>query len=291
MFSRLQPVLQRADAELRTRLNQHGSGRGNNGDGATTQSEINELRTAADTLRIQLHRIVNNEISSNNEACGVATNAMLMLRNDLENKRQRRDELLGGLEEAKHEKSRMEDRYDREEEQRETCRQEVMRMQDDTERARKEAMNLRTEMKQMTYFQEAVDGETKQRLRADVQNLELDRERDRIRLRHLNEDRHALRTELDKLKAERDALQAEEDERRKELSEARMTQDMYQAHNEALSLHLQHLGGDPRSHILESFHLLRGFLGQGASLGRIKPGEKNASAATSKNRDNSSRSG
>jgi len=170
----------------------------------------------------------------------------VMLRNELEGKKAQREDLRRMLDEARKELSRIERQCTQAQEQRETCRDDVVRMQEDMERARKEAINIRAEMKQMTYFQENVDTETKHRLSCDVQNLEMEKDMDAIRMRHLNTDRERLRKELETLKAERDALEVVRLERRKELSEAKMTKEMYSAHQEVLALHLQTLGGDHR---------------------------------------------
>mmetsp|Transcript_20132 Transcript_20132/g.43728 ORF Transcript_20132/g.43728 Transcript_20132/m.43728 type:complete len:393 (-) Transcript_20132:65-1243(-) len=257
MFSEVRSRLQQADSELRSRFTQRG------GDEPVTQSEVSELKLAVSALRKHLQHIVEDEIAQNNEACGVAANGMILLRNERDGERHQRDELRGKLEDAKSELAQMENRCSQENEQRETCRDDVVRMQGDTEQARKEMINLHAEMKQMTFFQDDVDAETKYRLRADVQNLETERERDEIRLRRLNTDRSGLRSELERLQSERDALQYVANERQKELSEAKMTQDMYRAHQEALTIHLQNLGGDPRnifgSLTAGNIHSFRGF--------------------------------
>jgi len=120
-------------------------------------------------------------------------------------------------------------------------------MKENTEKARKDAINLRADMDQIAYFQENVDTETMYRLRADVQNLKTEQERDEIRLRHLNTEQNDLQSELEKLKALRDAHKLVATEQQRELSETKMTRDMYKAHQEALTGHLHKLGGDPRN--------------------------------------------
>mmetsp|Transcript_14903 Transcript_14903/g.31673 ORF Transcript_14903/g.31673 Transcript_14903/m.31673 type:complete len:268 (+) Transcript_14903:1-804(+) len=98
----------------------------------------------------------------------------------------------------------------------------------------------------MAFFQEDVDTETKHRLRADVQNLETERERDQIRLRQLNARRRELQSELEEWKESRDAHRLAAGEKEREVDEAKTTRDMYEAHREALGEHLKELGGDPR---------------------------------------------
>ena len=244
-------------SELRSRWSIQ---RRNSNEPLVTSSEVSELQTTVNALRKQLHQLVDNEIASNNEACGVATNGMVLLRNELEKKRTELRDLQYLVEDGKDELGWIEHKCIQEKEQRKTCQEDVVKMQADTDKARKEIINLQAEMKQMTYFQEVVDTETKYRLQADVQNLETDRERDHIRLRHLKRERDGLQSELEELKKERDAIQFVANEREKELSEAKMTREMYQTHHETLTTHLQKLG-DPRNMFGSLFnqHSFRGF--------------------------------
>jgi hypothetical protein len=167
---------------------------------------------------------------------------MQWLRRDLNCKRSERDGLRVLLDEIKDELDRVENEYTREKELRESCRHDVVRMKHDTEKAREEIISLKSEMKQKTYFQETVDSETKHRLRADIQNLETERERSAIKLRQLGKERDQLKSELEQLYAERDEVQLVVCKRRQELSEVNMTKEMYRAHQEAL---LGILPGDP----------------------------------------------
>lgn len=237
--SRLQPVLQRADAELRSRFQGNAE--------SVTASEVCELKATAGALRKRYRQILGDENASCSEACDLVADAMQLLRNELGLKRSERDGLRGVLDEVKDELDRVENEYTREGELRESCRDDVVRMKHDTEKARGDIMRLRADMKQKTFFQETVDTETKHRLRADLQNLETDRERIAIKLRHLRKERDQLKSKLNHLEAERDALQLAGDERKQKLSEAKMTKDMYKSHQEALSLHWEILGGDPTS--------------------------------------------
>lgn len=209
-----------------------------------SESEVLELKSTVTQLHKQLHQIIDDEIPANNEACGVATNGMVMLRNELDEKRIQRDGLRGGLEEAKGGLARIQNQCTKEKEKRETCREDVARMQKDTNEARKEAINLRAEMEQRQYFQKVVDNETMHRVRADLQNLETEKERDEIRLRNLTKERDGLQTELDRLKALRDAHQIVATEEQRKVSEAEMTHEMYKAHHEALTEHLEKLGSN-----------------------------------------------
>lgn len=175
----------------------------------------------------------------------MAANGMVFLRNEMVEKRTRRDELSDRLDEATDELARIEKQCNQEKELRETCRGDIARMQEDTEKAQKQIIHLRAEMKQSTYFQENVDTETMYRLRADVQNLKTEREIDGIKLRQLREERCCLESELADLKALKDAHEIVAADHRREISELKMTREMYSVHNEALSMHLQSLGGDP----------------------------------------------
>ncbi|KAL3811438.1 hypothetical protein ACHAXA_007593 [Cyclostephanos tholiformis] len=223
--SRLQPLLQRADTELRFRLKVGEPG---------TASDVHELEATAGALRKRYRQIVGEENASYSEACTLAADAMQWLRDELDGRRYERDGLRAILDEIKDEFDRVENEYTREGELRESCRCDVVRMKHDTEKAREEIINLRFEMKQKTYFQETVDSETKHRLKADLQNLETERERSAINLRQLKKERDKLKYNLVQLQAEKDAVQLALYKRKQELSEINMTKDMYRAHQEAL---------------------------------------------------------
>jgi len=210
-----------------------------------SQADVDELQSTVGALRKQLHQIVDTEIPSNNEACGVATNGMLLLRNELEKKRSEKDELQIDFNKAQEELKCIEHNCIQQKEQHETYLKDVTRMKSNTERNKQKIINLQAEMKQMKYFQDVVDTETKFRLLADLQNLQTDQERDEIRLRQLKNERDTLQLQLETLTKEQDALQFVSNERQKELSEVTMTRNMYKEHQETLTMHLQSLGGDP----------------------------------------------
>lgn len=233
MFSEvLQPV-----RGLRSRF--QGSGE------SVTASEASDLKATVVALRKRHRQILGEENASCSEACDLVADAMQFLRNELDSKRSERDGLRGVMDEVKDELDRVENEHTSERELRESCRDDVVRMTQETEKARTDIISLRVEMKQKTFFHETVDTETKHRLRADLQNLETERERSAIKLRNLRKERDQWKSKLEQLHAERDAVQLAAGERKQELSEAKMTKDMYSAHQEALSLHLEILGGDP----------------------------------------------
>ena len=240
MFSDvLQPM-----RELRSRF--QGSGE------SVTASEVSELKATVIALRKRHRQILGYENASCSEACDLVADAMQLLRNELESKRSERDGLRGVMDEVKNELDRVENEYTSERELRESCRDDVVRMTQETEKARRDIISLRVEIKQKTFFQETVDTETKHRLRADLQNLETERERSAIKLRNLRKERDQWKSKLEQLQAERDAVKLAAGDRKQEFSEAKMTKDMYSAHQEALSLHLEILGGDP-TNILSAF--------------------------------------
>ena len=241
MFSEVLPSVR----ELRSRF--QGSGE------SVTASEVSELKATVVALRKRHRQILGDENASCSEACDLVADAMQFLRNELESKRSERDGLRGVMDEVKGELDRVENDYASERELRESCRDDVVRMTQETEKARRDIINLRVEMKQKTFFQETVDTETKHRLRADLQNLETERERSAIKLRNLRKEREQWKSKFEQLQAERDAYQLAAGERKQELSETKMTKDMYSAHQEALSLHLELLGGDPTNNILSAF--------------------------------------
>lgn len=271
MFSEVRSrlsVLQRTDSEVFKRpRGRPGKGK-NSGEEAVTEDEVREIKSNVSALRKQLHQIVDDEIPSNNEACGLATNGMLILRGEVEQKRTLLDELRGALDDAKNELEDVEEQCVQEQEQREVCRKDAARLLDETEQARSDMIDLRAEIKQQTYFQENVDTETMHRLRADVENLKIEQEIDEIKLRHVNNEKNSLKAELEELQRLRDAHQIVASDAQRELSEARMTKEMYQAHNEALSIHLQSLGGNPNENsIYQSMRGLFREVGRRASVG------------------------
>ena len=88
--------------EVRSRLQRVGFGLKDIPENVS-QADVDELQSTVGALRKQLHQIVDTEIPSNNEACGVATNGMLLLRNELEKKRAERDKLQIDFSEAQEE--------------------------------------------------------------------------------------------------------------------------------------------------------------------------------------------
>mmetsp|Transcript_45201 Transcript_45201/g.94825 ORF Transcript_45201/g.94825 Transcript_45201/m.94825 type:complete len:389 (-) Transcript_45201:75-1241(-) len=226
---------------LRSRFVRTGS------DHKVTDEEIEELNDTAQSLRKELQQIVDGEIAPNNEACGVAANGMVMLQNEMKEKKLKLIKLRHMLDEARRELDNVEEQCTQEKKDWEKCREDAIQVQEDTDEARQEAINLRAEIKQMTYFQENVDTETMYRLLADVQNLKTDQERDEIRLRKLTTERNSLQSELKELEALRKAHEIVAADQQRELSEAKMTQDMYKTHQEFLTSHLKELGGDTKN--------------------------------------------
>jgi hypothetical protein len=233
-----------------------------------TEAEIRELEIVARALRKQVNHLVDDELTSSMEAYCLATDGLELLRNQLVEKRCHRDEMRALLDETKSELDLLDRQYLEEMELREVNQHDIIRMKQNTETMRKDAINMRAEIKQMTYFQEVVDVETTHRLRVDVQNLELERERDSIILRQLNSDREKLRSELNQLEVEMDAVQRTKFERHQELAEARMTRDMYKVRQESLELHLQE--GDSKnlfsSRVSSMMQLCRELLKGGAEV-------------------------
>ena len=120
--------------------------------------------------------------------------------------------------------------------------EDAVRLRSAMETAKAESMTLHSKIDQINYFQAQVDKETYYRLRADVQNLETDKDRDIIHLRHLKSERKELQSELNQLAAERDAFQVIAQKFSKEIQDERMTRDMYKAHHGALYEHAERLG-------------------------------------------------
>jgi len=88
-----------------------------------------------------------------------------------------------------------------------------------------------------------------------------------IRLRHVVNERDALEAELEELRRLRDAHQLVANDAQRELSEAKMTQEMYQVHNEALTIHLQSLGGNPNNPLLQTMKGLFREVGRITNIG------------------------
>ena len=277
MFRELRSSITRADTDFRSWVGS--SGRGSDII-SITEDEIFEAQQTASSLRKQLQLIVDFEIASNNEACGVAINGMVLLRNERDEKKVHLTHSRQALSESKSELSRLENQCLAEETQRETDRTTIARMQNDTEAAQGTMLNLRAETAQCRYFQDNVDTETMHRMRADVQNLMIERERDEIQLRLLNAERYRLQSQLDDLRALNTAHETIAKDQRMKISEGQMTRDMYAAHREALTLHLQSLGGDPRSNVFGSMaqgfqQSMRGIFTNNTDSARIQHNNNN----------------
>ncbi|KAL7433824.1 hypothetical protein ACHAXM_003756 [Skeletonema potamos] len=207
-----------------------------------SEADVEGLKFEIAKLQKQLHQIVDQEIASNNEACGVATNGIVQLNIEMEKltkERCRLNEELGMETEAL---KALERQFEEELDTGRKCQEDVVRLRSAAEAARAEINTLHAEIDHCIYFQERVDSETFYRLKADVQNLETDKDRDIIRLRHLKSEREELQSALDQLAAERDAYLVKAQKLEKELQDERMTHDMYKTHHEALYEHAERLG-------------------------------------------------
>ena len=207
-----------------------------------TEADVEYLKVEISKLQKQLHQIVDQEIAVNNEACGVATNGIVKLHIEKEQKTKERCRLNEELHRETETLKSLERQYEEELDTGRKCQEDIVRLRLDMEEATAECKTLQAEIDQSNYFREQVDNETYYRLLADVQNLETEKERDTIKLRHLNSERQELQTSLDQLTAERDAFQVLAQKYEKELQDERMTLDMYKAHHETLQEHAERLG-------------------------------------------------
>ena len=207
-----------------------------------TEADCEDLRTEISKLQRQLHQIVDQEIVSNNEACGVATNGIVQLHIEMDKITEELSRLKKELNVESDSLKALERQCEEELDTRHKCQEDITRLSSAMESAKAESKALRAEIDQLNYFQQQVDNETYFRLRADVQNLETDKDRDVIHLRHLKSERDKLQTELNQLSAERDAFEVIAQKSLKELEDERMTIDMYKAHQEALHEHAERLG-------------------------------------------------
>ena len=62
-----------------------------------TEEEVEDLKQVISKLQKQLHQIVDQEIASNNEACGLATNGIVHLNIEMEGLTEERSRLLEEL--------------------------------------------------------------------------------------------------------------------------------------------------------------------------------------------------
>ena len=207
-----------------------------------TDAECEDLRTEISKLQRELHQIVDQEIVSNNEACGVATNGIVQLHIEMDKLTAERSRLKTERNVESESLKALERQCEEEFDSRRKCQEDITRLSSAMESAKAESKALRAEIDQLNYFQQQVDNETYFRLRADVQNLETDKDRDVIHLRHLKSERDKLQTELNQLCAERDAFEVIAQKWEKEIGDERMTIDMYKAHQEALHEHAERLG-------------------------------------------------
>mmetsp|Transcript_8600 Transcript_8600/g.17337 ORF Transcript_8600/g.17337 Transcript_8600/m.17337 type:complete len:366 (+) Transcript_8600:263-1360(+) len=207
-----------------------------------TEEEVEDLKQVIFKLQKQLHQIVDQEIASNNEACGLATNGIVHLNIEMEGLTEERGRLLEELNRETEALEALERQCEEELDTKRKCQEDIVRLRSAMEAAKAESNTLQAEIEQSNYFQEQVDNETYYRLLADVQNLETEKERDNIRLRRLNSERKELQSVLDQLATERDALQEIAQKSKKELQDERMTLDMYKSHHGALHEHAERLG-------------------------------------------------
>ena len=207
-----------------------------------TEADVENLKLEISKLQKQLHQIVNQEIAVNNEACGVATNGIVQLNIEMEQRTNERCRLNEELQREKEALKALERQCEQELDTRRKCQEDIVRLRSAMEAAKAECKTLQAEIEQSNYFQEQVDNETYYRLLADVQNIETEQERDIIQLRHLNTQRKELQSVLDQLTAERDVFQVISQKIEKELQDERMTLDMYKSHHEALHEHAERLG-------------------------------------------------
>lgn len=207
-----------------------------------TEAGCEELKSEISKLQKQLHQIVEQEITSNNDAYGVATNGVVQLHNELEKLTMERSRLKNELRRKADSLKGLERQCEEELDSRRKCQEDITRLRSSMELAKTESNTLRAEINQLNYFQEQVDKETYFRLKADLQNLEIDKDRDIIRLRQLKLERRELETVLSQLAKERDAFHVIAQKSAKELQDENMTHDMYKAHQETLHEHAERLG-------------------------------------------------
>ncbi len=222
-------------SDLRARLQQQRNE-------VVTEADVEELKIEISKLQKQLHQIVTHEIASNNEACGVATNGIVQLNIEMDKLTKERCRLNEELTMETEALKALERQCEEELDTGRKCQEEIVHLRSAIEAAKAESNTLHAEIDQCIYFQEKVDNETFYRLKADVQNLETDKDRDIIRLRHLKSEREELQSALDQLVAERDAYQVIAQKMAKELQDERMTHDMYKTHHGALYEHAERLG-------------------------------------------------
>ncbi len=230
-----------------------------------TEADVEDLRIEISKLQKQLHQIVDQEIASNNEACGVATNGIVQLNIELEKLSEERCRLNEELDREKETLNALERQCEEELDTKRKCQEEIVRLRSEMEAAKAECSTLQAEIEQSNYFQEEVDNETFYRMLADVQNLETEKERDIIKLRHLNSERKELQSALDQLTAERDAFQYVAQTCKKDLQDERMTLDMYKSHNKVLQEHGERLGAVGKmDNVISSF---KGFFKMNSKAG------------------------
>ncbi|EJK72459.1 hypothetical protein THAOC_06011 [Thalassiosira oceanica] len=200
-----------------------------------TEDEVRGLKSTV--------KIVNEELFSNNEACGVASNGIGVLRDEILSLKSNREQLQEVLDLAREELNEVTDKCAGEHESRLKAVSDVARMRHGIEEGGRELLNLRSEVESKQYFQDTVDTETNFRLMADVQNLIIEKDQESIRLRQLATIKSNLQSQMETFRKEKDALQYLADDTKRQVSEEQMTLKMYVAHRESLTMHLDTLGG------------------------------------------------
>ena len=190
-----------------------------------------------------MHQIVNEELYANNEACGVASCGIGVLRDEVLSLKSNREQLQEVLDLAREELDEVTNKCAYEHESRLKAVSDVARMRDGIEEGGRELLNLRSEAESKQYFQDTVDTETNFRLQADVQNLIIEKDQESIRLRQLATVKSDLLSQMETLRKEKDALEYLADDTKRQVSEEQMTLKMYVAHRESLTMHLDTLGG------------------------------------------------
>mmetsp|Transcript_7858 Transcript_7858/g.16819 ORF Transcript_7858/g.16819 Transcript_7858/m.16819 type:complete len:359 (+) Transcript_7858:112-1188(+) len=209
-----------------------------------TEEELNELRSTIISLRQTYDRVLV-EGRSDDQTCGAANYEFGQLQHEVFERRKERDRLLFELNRAKCELNDLHEQCEKEKEAGDACREEAAQLEKQMEEAKSEILKLRGETEMISYFQDTVETETIYRLRADCQNLEIEREMDEIKVRHLKIERDELVSQLDKLKEESKALNNDSEGKSREMIEAEMEYDMQYVRQQALIEHLERSGWKP----------------------------------------------
>lgn len=219
---------------------------------AVTPADFSELQRTAFLLRIDLDRVIEDKVA-NDEACGMENDNIMRLRALAAERRRERDALRRKADEARSVWKDVWDACCCEERKRSSLQDEVYRLREDTRQNSMDIIERREEALQIQRKLEMNGPETAFRLRAELQNMKMECEMERIRLRKLIDQRDGAHCDLEEKKRQHEEIQCYVASLRNEIYMARTELEMNKTRNQLLADQLQGIGGKvPNENVLSS---------------------------------------